>query len=814
MLRNYLKIAVRNLAKNRIYSLLNIGGLTAGLTCFAFITLWVIDEWSYDRFNEKADRIFRVSGKIINESETFEHAVSSVLMGPSLKNDYPEVEDYVRFDMNNEIVVRKGAQLFAENGILLTDPSFFNVFSYQLKQGDPKTALRDPYSLILTESMARKYFGSANPIGKSLTLLLYDSTGRGMPYRVTGVMPDAPQNAHFTFNFLVSFETLIASDRAEYTSPNAWGNNSFYTYILLKEGADDKALQEKMPDFYERHVAPLARKYAGSGGAGRTDFILQPLTDIYLTSHRRYEISPTSNLNNLYIFGTVGIFILLLAGINYMNLATARSIQRAREVGVKKVIGAVRKQLITQYLIEAFLLAIASFVFALGLCMLFQPLFHAVTNKDLSVFASPGLTGFMLAVSLLLGLLSGIYPAFVISSYNPITVLKGSFSTSARGAWLRQLLVVLQFTITIVLLVGILVINSQMSFIQHKDLGYTKEALLTLRVNGDTQVQSKIDAFRNDVTAGGLVKGLTTSNSILVGGMGNNGANTVDNQGQPISTSIYRLMVDYDYVDVMNMRLAAGRNFSREYPADARGDSTQNFILNEAAVQAFGWETPDKAIGKPFMVGGRRGTVVGIVQDFNFNSLQNKVEPLVMVLRGETFAQIILKIDMQRPQEAIAFIEKQWHTHFPTSYLDYSFLDEKLNTQYESEARFATIFLYFSLLSVLIACLGLYGLTAFATQQRTKEIGVRKVLGASVASVVGLLSKDFLKLVLIAIVVATPISWYAMNRWLQDFAYKIAIEWWVFALAGALAASVALLTVSFQSIKAALMNPVKSLRTE
>ncbi|QMW03181.1 ABC transporter permease [Spirosoma foliorum] len=810
MLTNYLKIALRTLNKNRVYTLLNIGGLATGLTCFALITLWISSEWSYDRFNEKADRIYRVALTIINETETFDQAVSSVPIGPNLKNDYPEIENYVRFDQNDAIV-KNGTQQFFEEGILLTDPSFFDVFSYHLTQGNPKTALRDPYSLVLTESMAKKYFGNQNPIGQSLTILLHDSTGRGLPYKITGVMPDAPKNAHFTFNFLASFETLIASDRRQFMSSDAWGDNSYYTYVLLKPGVDAKALEGKLPQFYEKHIAPIMRKYNVSG---RTDYTLQPLTDIYLSSHRRYEINPTSSLNNLYIFGTVGLLILLLAGINYMNLATARSVQRAKEVGVKKVIGALKSQLVSQYLIEAFVLVIISFLLALGFCQLIQPIFQLLTGKAISVTDSPGLVGFMLGISLLLGLLSGLYPAFVISSYKPTTVLKGSFSTSAKGNWLRQSLVVLQFTITVILLIGILVINNQMSFMQHKDLGYTKDALLTLNINGDRQVESNIEAFKNDVLATGLVKGMTTSNSILVGGLGNNGINTIDHQGKKVSTSMYRLAIDYDYLNVMGIKLLAGRNLSREFPTDARTDTTQNYLLNESAVKALGWKSPDQAIGKPFAMSGRQGTVVGVVNDFHFNSLQHKVEPLAMLVRGGSFARIILKLDMQHPQESIAWVESQWKKHFPTSYLEYNFLDKKLNEQYQAESQFATLFFYFSLLSVLIACLGLYGLTAFATQQRTKEIGVRKVLGASVGSIVALLSQDFLKLVLIATFIASPIAWYAMSQWLSGFAYKIDIEWWMFALAGILAIGVALLTVSFQSIKAALMNPVKSLRSE
>ncbi|MBA4850882.1 ABC transporter permease [Emticicia sp. BO119] len=810
MISNYLKIAFRNLINHKAYTLLNVLGLTIGLTCFAFIVLWVKDEWSYDRFNENADRIYRVVGTVSSDSEVFEQAVTGAAMGPALKNDYPEVENFVRLD-ENDAIAKKGNQQFVEEEILLTDHSFFDVFSYKLTKGDPKTALKEPYSIVLTESKAQKYFPNEDPIGKTLDFVLYDSTGKGVPYKVTGVIPDAPKNAHFTFNFLVSFETLIAFDRRSYYSDDVWGNNSYYTYVMLTKGSDSKAFEAKFPQFKAKHLDPLSSKYGGKWGA---DYSLQALPDIYLKSHRRYEINPTGSLTNLYIFGTVGLFILLIAGINYMNLATARSVQRAREVGVKKVMGALKSQLVGQYLLEAVLLAVSSLVFALCLCYFLQPVFYQITNKDISLFNSTELIAFMAGIALLLGVLSGIYPAFFISSYQPTTVLKGSFATSGKGVWLRKSLVVMQFTVTIVLIVGILVINSQMSFIRNKDLGFNKDALLTVTAYPNEEVFKGIEGFRNDILRNPYIKSMTTSNSILVGGMGNNGTQTIDNKGKEIRSNTYRLMVDYDYMNTMGIKLIAGRNFSREFPSDSRTDSTQNYILNEAAVAAYGWETPDKGIGKPFAMSGRKGKVVGIVKDFHFNSLQHKVEPMAMLLRGETFSRVILKIDMNQAQKAIAVIESEWKKHFPDALFMYDFVDKRLGEQYEAEARFSKIFLYFSILSVLIACLGLYGLTSFATEQRTKEIGIRKVLGASIFSVTTLITKDFIRLVVIAIVVASPIAWYFMNKWLQDFSYKIDMEWWFFVVAGIVAVAIAILTVSYQAIKAALMNPVKSLKAE
>jgi len=805
MIKNYFIVAFRNLTKNKSYSLLNILGLSAGLTCFAFIALWVTDELSYDRFNEKADRIVRVVGKVTTASEVFDHAVSSVPMAHALQTDYPEVENTVRLEMNDAIV-KNGEKQFSEPGILLADASFFDVFSYYLKEGDPKTALAQPYTIILTESMAKKYFGNEDPVNKSLTVFLYDGVGSGKPYKITGVIPDPPKNAHFTFNFLVSFKTIEVYE-PESTTQDGWGNNGYYTYLLLKDKADIPKMQANMPAFTERHIGKEMKQWQM-----RYDYTLQPLKSIHLNSHVRYEIAPTGSMQYIYIFSAIGIFILLIAGINYMNLATARSVQRAKEVGIKKVLGAVKWQLVMQYMTEAVMITLFSLLLAFVLTSLLNPLLQQVSGKNLSIFNSPALILFLFGIALLLGILSGLYPAFFITAYKPVNVLKGSFKSSAGAVWLRKTLVVVQFTISVVLIVGILVVNSQLSFIRHKDLGYKKDALISLKVNGNSDVIKGFDAFKNALMADPLVSGVTTSNSLLIGGLGNGGATTITGDGKPVVSSIYKLRIENDFIDVYGIKLLAGRKFS----ANAMADSN-SYILNEAAVRSFGWGTPEKAINKPFANGDRKGHVIGIVKDFHFNSLQHPVEPVVMQVRYATngrFSQITVKADMSKPKESVAWIEQNWKKYFPGALLEYDFIDKKLNAQYQAEDRFAGFFSYFSVLSLLIACLGLLGLTAYATQQRTKEIGIRKVLGATIPGIAALLSKDFLKLVLIAFVLAVPIAWFAMYNWLQDFAYRITISWWVFAVAGVAAFLIAFFTISIQAIKAAMANPVNSLRTE
>jgi len=805
MIRNFFLTAYRNLLKNKGYTLLNILGLSAGFTCFAFITAWISNELSYDKFNKKADRIVRIVGKVTTESETFDHAVTSVPMAKALMSDYPEIENTVRFD-KNDAIVKYGDKQFSEDNILLTDPSFFDVFSFKLVKGDPKIALNEPYNVILTETMAKKYFGESDPVGQSLTIFRYDGTGNGAPYKITGVIPDAPQNAHFTFNFLVSFKTLETAD-PESVTQDGWGSNGYYTYLLLRDKNDISSLQTKLPAFAERHIGKEMKQWKM-----RYDYELQPLKSIHLHStNRRYEIEPTGSMQYIYIFSTIAIFILLIAGINYMNLATARSVQRAKEVGVRKVMGAGKMQLVIQYLAEAVIVSLSALLVSFFLSYLLQPATEQLTEKNISIFQSKGLVVFLISIAILLGILSGLYPAFFITAYKPINVLKGSLKATGGGAWLRKALVIVQFTISIVLIAGILIVNSQLSYIQHKDLGYKKDALIALKVNGSSEVINGFAAFRNIVLSSPLVTGMTTSNTLIGGGLSNGGATTVSGEGQQIVTSIYRFRADYNYFNVYGMKIVAGRGFSENPLAD-----TAAFIVNEAAIKAFGWGNSENAINKPFSMGGSGGNIVGVVKDFHFNSLQHAIEPVVIAPSGPTnrFSQITASIDMKKPKEAVAWIEQNWKKNFPSSLLELSFLDEKLNDQYKSEERFAKFFVYFSILSLLIACLGLFGLTAYATGQRNKEIGIRKVLGASVTGIATLLSKDFLKLVLVASLIAIPLAWWAMNKWLLDFAYRVNIGWWVFAAAGVIALLIALITVSFQAIKAAIANPVKSLRTE
>jgi len=803
MWNKYFKYSWRNITKNKTFSLLNITGLVTGLICFIFIALWVKDELSYDKFNRNYDRIYRLTGIAKTESGITEAAVSSAPMADALKNDYAEVESTVRLDLHEEIVQHSGQQ-FLQPGILLTDPSFFKIFSYRLIAGNVSTALNEPFSVILTSSAAKKYFGESDPMGQELLIYMQDSSGRGAPYRVTGIMPDPPGNAHFDFTMLASFKTVETVNPAILTA-DGWGDASFYTYLLLKEGVDYKKFSNKIAQFYEKYIGDLFETWRSI-----YSYKLQPLRDIHLRSHLQYEIGHNGDIKLVYIFSTIGIFILLLAAINYMNLATARSVERAREVGIKKVVGAGKSQLVIQYLSEAVILVLIALASALLLAALFRPVIQQISGKDLSPFNSPALLVFLSCVAIFLGIISGLYPALIISGFKPVRVLKGSFRSGSKGVILRKSLVMAQFTITLVLITGIIVIRSQMSFIKNRELGFDNEALLALNVNGNSDVINGYESFRNDLVSSPLITGVTASNSLPVGGFGSGGSETIDMKGNPIQVTTARLRVDPEYLGVYRIELVAGSDFRKS----AMNDSIRPVLLNEAAVKKFGWQKAENAVGRPFRIGNRTGFVTGVVRNFHFNSLQRLIEPLAIYPLTDRFSRITVRTDIGRVNEATAWVEKTWKSHFPGALFDYDFLDRKINDQYQAERRFSKLFSGFSVLSLLIACLGLYGLIAYSASQRTKEIGVRKVMGATVKSILVMLFKDYMKPVALAFVISIPVVWYVMNIWLRDFAYRSAIAWWMFASAGILVMMIALITVSLEAFKAAFSNPVGALRSE
>ena len=810
MLSNYLKIAYRNLLRSKAFSAINIVGLSLGLATCMIIGLFVLDELSFDRFHEKADRIVRVtfranmSGNKINEANVMPPTAKT------LQRDYPEVLEATRLRNAGAFIMEKQEKTFKEEGVAFADSNFFQVFSFPLVAGDVRTALLKPNTLVISEKMAKKYFGDKDAVGQILTTKNYDT-----PMEVTGIMADWPANSHFHFDFLISMAGLAEA------KVNSWMQSEFYTYLVLPEGYDYQKLQAKLPQMVDKHIGPQIKQAFGMSFAefkeqgNELGLQLQPLTDIHLHSSFDYDLGPSGDVRYVYIFGAIALFMLLVACINFMNLSTAGASKRAREVGIRKVMGSVKSTLVGQFLLESILLTAVALILAVIIVFLALPLFNDLADKNLtlSFVAMPWLLPGLLLLGLVVGILAGSYPAFFLSSFKPITVLKGGtnpgrFASGRRSIGLRGTLVVVQFCISIILIVGTTVVYQQLQFIQNAKLGYDKDQVLVLqetyRLGQNEQLFKKQllqDSRVLDVAVSGYVPaGPSFNNNFMVYG---------DDNAKQFVKGI-RYDVDEHYISTLGMRIVDGRNFSPEFGTDSSG-----IILNETAARELGWSKA--AVGhtiKSTNDGGKRTYhVIGVVQDFNFKSLHERIGPLMMTL-GDNSGAILAKVNTRDLPALLTSVEKQWNALAVDAPIEYSFLEENFNATYRAEQKTGRILGLFAGLTIFVACLGLFGLATFTAEQRTKEIGVRKVLGASVSGIVALLSKDFLKLVAISIIIASPIAWYAMNTWLQDFAYKIDIGWWVFALAGLLAVGIALFTVSFQSVRAALANPVESLRSE
>ncbi|MGA0560366.1 ABC transporter permease [Larkinella sp. VNQ87] len=808
MLTNYLKIALRNLRKQRGFTFINIFGLATGLACCLLITLYVIDELSYDRFHEKADRIYRINSDIKFGGNDMHMAVAPDPMGPTLLKDYPQVENFVRLHGRGTWLVKRADQpsSLRERDVMFADSTLFEVFTFPLVTGDPKRALSEPNAVVISESAAKRHFGRQNPMGQTL---VFDNTQK---YRVTGVMRDIPANAHFRTDFFVS----MLSDNYPWGN---WLSNNHHTYILLKPGVDYKTFSPNFETVIEKYVGPQAFQFIGATmdqlrkAGNRIEYSLIPMTDIHLHSKQNIELAPNSDIQYVYTFAAVAVFILLIACINFMNLSTARSANRAKEVGVRKVLGSVQRQLIGQFMTESVVMAVLAMGLALAIVGLVLPFFNEMATKQLNADSlfSLRLLPILLLLPLAVGLLAGSYPAFFLSSFRPISVLKGRINVGLKSAGLRSGLVVFQFMMSVILIVGTLVVYRQLNFIQTTKLGFNRNQVLT--ISEAYALGSQVQAFKEEVLKLPGVKTGSVSGFLPV--PSNRSDSPLFPEGQleqSKAVSTQNWAVDYDYIPTLGMELAQGRNFSRAFGSDSAA-----VILNEAAVKIFGFKDP---IGKRVvrMMDSQAKVfktymVIGVVKNFHYESLRQNIGAVALIMEPNPGA-VSFRIDSPDMPGLVKQIEAKWKQMAPGMPFDYYFLEDSFDTMYRAEQRVGQIVLTFSVLAILIACLGLFGLAAFMAEQRTKEIGVRKVLGASTSSIVGLLSKDFLKLVLIAILVATPIAWYGMNQWLNDFAYKIDVPWWVFAVAGLVAIVIAFATVSFQSIKAALMNPVKSLRAE
>lgn len=805
MLKNYIKVALRNLWKNLGFSFINIFGLAIGIACSLLIFLFVKDELSYDKFHKDPGNIYRIVKDFINDDGSkIPDATTPAALAPAMQKEMPEVVAITRLRPNwgRSYQVKNGDKKIFDEQLYGVDSSFFDVFSFPFVYGSPGTAFKEVNSIVLTRSMAEKLFGKENPVGKRLEVDAFENN-----MIITGVMEDVPANAHFHFNFLVSFRTQPGNPALD----NNWDGYNDYTYVKVKEGTNTVALVKKIQALNDRNVEKSF-----------SQFYVQPIKDIHLTSNLKWELEPNGDKQYVYIFILIGVFIILIAGINYMNLSTAKATVRAKEIGVRKVAGALRQSLINQFLIESVITCVFAAIIAIGLAQLLLPFVNDLTGKQLHLFKDSTLLLYLLAATLLLGVAAGFFPALYLSSFKPIAVLKGLKLNEQGALNLRKALVVVQFTISIVLIIGVVVISQQVNYLMSAKLGLDTDRVVTI---GNVGFLSSTDrqAFKNELEQLPGVKAVAASNGALPSRFSTSRVNV---KGSTNEQQVNFMSVSYNYLDMLDIKIKEGRGFSPKFGSDTLTNGTPggpleqtigSVVLNETAVKDLGIKGP--AIGKQILWATDGDTsyylnIVGVTHDFHFTSMRNEIKPFAFFVRSNAYGTYLVKLAGNNISGTLAQMESTWKK-FPTERaFEYTFLDETFAKLYQSESRFQKVFISLVILGILIACLGLLGLATFAAQQRIKEIGIRKVLGASVASVVTLLSKDFLKLVVIAFVVATPIAWYAVHQWLQDFAYRIDIQWWVFPLAGIIAIFIALLTIGFQAIKAAISNPVKSLRTE
>ena len=810
MIRNYLKIALRNLTKYKFISFINLFGLTIGLTCCLLICTFIFHELSYDKYQPNADRVYRVTRtfyNLQNNSVSLHLSTVSPPFGYYLPNDFKEIEELTRFVDYSPAPVKVGEKMINEKNLFFADENFFDFFKVDILAGNPKKALSDPYSIMLTDEMAKKYFGNEDPMNKTIRV----NYGRYFDFKVTGVYKPFPSNTHFHPNMLMSFATM--NDTLIYGAEGLrtnWGNNDFFTFVRLPQGYDPKKLERQFPAFLDRRMAGQYTTVKPSQG---TSLDLQKITDIHLRSHTDYEAEENGDIKRVKIFSAIALFILLIACINYMNLSTARSTLRAREIGIRKAVGAQRKEVRAQFLCESVLVSWIALVFAFALTWLILPWLNKVSgqNLDINILLKWQIIIPIILVPFVVGTMSGIYPAIFMSSFQPVKVLKGFLKTGGGNILFRKVLVALQFAISIILIICTAIVFSQMRYIQNKSLGYDRDHIVTLSY--PSELNDKWEAFHTDLLANSNVKNAAWSTRIPTGRLLDNmGASMMKGDTMsPINVDIKFVSADQDFIPTYDIKMAAGRNFSREFSTD-----TSSFLINEAAVQVLGFKKDEDVIGKDFGYGGRNGKLTGVFHDFHFESMHQKIAPMVLFMprNARNYGRISIKVSGANLPGAISHIENTWRKFLPETPFEYTFLDENFDRLYKTEDKQKTLFTTFACIAIFIACLGLFGLSAFAISQRIKEIGIRKVLGANVSTIVTLLSKDFLILVAIAFVFAFPVALWAMHKWLNDFAYRISMPYWIFFAAGIVAALIALITISFQAIKAAVANPVKSLRTE
>lgn len=806
MFKNYIKIAVRNLWRNKTFSAINIFGLAVGIATCLIIMLFVQNELSYDRFNKKADQIVRVIFKGSVQGQKMKEADVMPPVAQTLKNNYPEVLEATRLCHYGYPRITYGDKSFRDDAFAYVDSNFFQVFTLPFISGNAKTALAEPNSIVISEAAAKKYFGKANPIDKVL-----DFKSLNKSYKITGVIKNVPENSHFHFDIFGSMAGL-----PEAKDPS-WMTSNFYTYLVLPKDYNYRQLEAKLPQLFDKYVSPQLQQSMGMTMAqfrkegNDLGLYLQPLTDIHLKSDVLLDLSPGGDIRYVYIFGAIALFMLLIACINFMNLSTAGASNRAKEVGIRKVLGSMKLQLLWQFLTESILLTFIAMLLAIVFVKLALPFFNDLSGKNLNlnITQHPLLLLTLLVLGLLVGTFAGSYPAFFLSSFNPVSVLKTRFTSGKGTVGLRSGLVVFQFFISITLMVCTAVVYQQLRYIHNKDLGYNKDQVLLI---SDTYLLGKNEeVLRQQLLQDSRVVNVSTSNYLPAGSTNLNNFFVYPENEESKLVKTRRYDVDYTYIPTLGMQIVAGRNFSKEFATDSSA-----VILNETAATTFGWK--ENPVGHTITNSDNQGKkttykVIGVVKDFHFKSLHEPISPLVMMV-GNNSGTIIAKVKTKDIAALLSAIKKQWTSFTSEEPFQYTFLDDQFNRTYEKEQKMGVILGIFACLTIFVACLGLFGLATFTAEQRTKEIGIRKVLGATVTGVVSLLTKDFLKLVFVAFVIASPIAWFIMNKWLQDFAYRINVQWWVFILAGAASVLITIFSVSFKAIKAAIANPVKSLRTE
>ena len=808
MFRNYLKVGIRNILSQKLYSFINVFGLAVGMAATILIVLYVQNELSYDQYHEKSDRIYRISREWLNDSGESSLHLGHVAppFGPLLKNDFEGiVQNAIRFNSGGNPLMVSGDKQFEEERFFWAEADLFEVFSWKLLKGDPKTALTEPNTIILTQSAADKYFGAEEPLNKSI---IFKNFGVEVEMKVTGIIEDTPANSHFQFDMLASFVTLENFFGRENMMQN-FGSNNYATYLMFPEDYNLAEFQAQLPAFIDKHFGP---RESGALASKTNKLHLMPLTDIHLRSHLDSEIETNGNIAYVYTYTIIAIFILMIACINFMNLSTARSAKRSREVGVRKAMGAFRTSLVNQFLAESMLVALLAVILALGFAFLALPGFNNFVDKELVLFgADPTfLLALIFGIVMAVGLVAGSYPAFFLSSFQPAVVLKGTHKTSHQKINLRSILVVIQFFISICLIVGVGIIDDQMEYMKTKDLGFDKDNMIVLP--SSNQMYADYQAIKERLQQQPGIEEVTLSSRVPSGRLldSQGGSAEVDGEMKNISFRIADIHTDHDYLKALKIKFLAGRNFDIELASD----SSEAFILNKAAIDGIGWNSAEEAIDKKFNYGGRTGQVIGVVDDFHFESLHQTIAPMVFVVTNGRGRSIVIKLKEGYEEEAMAYLKEQWTFLRPGFPFDFYKISDRFDEQYESDEKLGRLVQYFSLLAIFIAILGLFGLSSFSIEQRLKEIGVRKVMGASVKSLSFLLIKKFTVLVFVGMLFAIPVTYYGMSMWLEGFSYAGAIKPWAFVFGGLFALIFAILTVSYETLKAAYSNPVDTLRNE